>query len=577
MPAYRYQQGDRPLDGYTIEHALGRGGFGEVYFAVSDAGREVALKSVQNYEDIELRGIGHCMNLKSPHLVMIFDVKQGDDGTPWVIMEFVSGASLRDILDDSPDGLTPQQAAFFVRELAKGIDYLHDAGIVHRDLKPHNVFFEDGIVKIGDYSLSKVITLSHASGHTMTVGSVHYMAPEISMGKYDKTVDLYALGVMLYEMLTGTPPFVGESVGEVLMKHLNAELDVSHLPEPFASVIQKAMDRDPSKRFQSARQMADALGPIAADRLDESIPASLSLVGQQKSPPKTAAVPNPSTRSRIESIGPEDLADTVGAANEISDTAESQPNGSKSPRQGSQFPLSINDPTEKYATLNYLIRVTLSMFVTVILMWVAFVISVRPEQDTTVLDAIVMPMGVWPIAILLAMMLVLLVPQEKSLASAIVSRAWLSIFWLCAFAVLEVLHDVTSRYELLFACLLGMLCASLLMDWRAFCDERRTHRILILRTLVAGAISGIGGAIYGNHFGYGLDFVSLAMGSTMSAAITVQLVSMWDEPDPMLMERVRESGSAANSGSVVSKESLPGNSQSNLSPVETTTAELVAW
>ena len=155
MAAFHYQPGDRPLEGYTIGHALGRGGFGEVYFATSDAGREVALKAVQNYEDIELRGIGHCMNLKSPHLVMIFDVKQGLDGTPWVIMEFVSGASLREILDASPEGITPEQALFFVRELARGIDYLHDAGIVHRDLKPHNIFFEDGIVKIGDYSLSK--------------------------------------------------------------------------------------------------------------------------------------------------------------------------------------------------------------------------------------------------------------------------------------------------------------------------------------------------------------------------------------------------------------------------------------
>ena len=72
MPRFQHQSGDRPLDGYTIEYALGRGGFGEVYFAVSDAGRQVALKGVQNYEEIELRGIGHCMNLKSQHLVSIF-------------------------------------------------------------------------------------------------------------------------------------------------------------------------------------------------------------------------------------------------------------------------------------------------------------------------------------------------------------------------------------------------------------------------------------------------------------------------------------------------------------------------
>jgi hypothetical protein len=284
MTRFQYQNGDRPLDGYTIQHALGRGGFGEVYFALSDAGRQVALKAVQNYEEIELRGIGHCMNLKSQHLVSIFDVKHGADGTPWVIMEFVSGPSLRDILDESPAGIGIEKAGFFVRELAKGLTYLHAAGVVHRDLKPHNVFFEEGIVKIGDYSLSKAITNSHRSGHTMTVGTVHYMAPEISMGRYDKTVDIYALGVMLYEMLTGSPPYSGDSMGEVLMKHLSSQPDVSKIQEPFASIITKSMQRDPANRYQTAEQMAAALrgGDPQADSMTGFGPLSLSMVADQQ-------------------------------------------------------------------------------------------------------------------------------------------------------------------------------------------------------------------------------------------------------------------------------------------------------
>src|SRR5437660_10169752 len=91
MRGYRYKHGDRPLEGYTIERAAGRGGFGEVYFAVSDTGRQVALKVVQGYEQIELRGIGQCMNLKNPHLITIFDVRYNDQGRPFVIMEFVAG------------------------------------------------------------------------------------------------------------------------------------------------------------------------------------------------------------------------------------------------------------------------------------------------------------------------------------------------------------------------------------------------------------------------------------------------------------------------------------------------------
>lgn len=280
--SYRYQNGDRPLDGYTIQYALGRGGFGEVYFAVSDSGREVALKAVQNYEEVELRGIGHCMNLKSPHLVMIFDVKRAPDGTPWVIMEYVSGPCLRDILDEAPNGLDIDQVRFFMRELCKGLSYLHEAGVVHRDLKPHNVFFEDGIVKIGDYSLSKVITNSHRSGNTMTVGSVHYMAPEISMGRYDKTVDIYALGCMLFEMLTGKPPHVGESMGEVLMKHLSQEPDIAVLSEPFAAAVSKAMQREPSDRFSNAHEFALAIQEANTPSVTDTFhPATLSMAGQR--------------------------------------------------------------------------------------------------------------------------------------------------------------------------------------------------------------------------------------------------------------------------------------------------------
>ena len=121
MHDYRYTYGDRPLEGYTIQRAAGKGGFGEVYYAISDSGRQVAIKTVQNHEQIELRGIKQCMNLKSPHLVSIFDVKYNDKGQPFVIMEFVSGISLRDLLNEHPKGVGTQKAAFFLREIAKGL------------------------------------------------------------------------------------------------------------------------------------------------------------------------------------------------------------------------------------------------------------------------------------------------------------------------------------------------------------------------------------------------------------------------------------------------------------------------
>lgn len=280
MQAFTYKYGDQPLEGYTIQRAVGRGGFGEVYYALSDGGKEVALKVIQGFEQIELRGVGQCMNLKSPHLITVFDVKHNREGRPFVIMEYVAGPSLLELIQDAPGGMGTQKAAFFLREIAKGLTYLHERGIVHRDLKPGNIFYEDGYVKIGDYGLSKAITVSQHSAQTLTVGTVHYMAPEIGQGRYDRSIDIYALGVLLYEMLTGQVPFFGASHGEVLMKHLMDEPDLSGIDEPFKSVIRKALAKKPEDRYQSAQEMVEAV--FGAEHIQHSVshfsPESLSMV-----------------------------------------------------------------------------------------------------------------------------------------------------------------------------------------------------------------------------------------------------------------------------------------------------------
>ena len=282
MDAYQYKYGDRPLEGYTIQRAAGRGGFGEVYYAVSDSGRQVALKVVQSHEQIELRGISQCMNLKSPHLVTVFDVKYNDQKRPFVVMEYVSGPSLSDLLKESPGGLGTQKAAFFLREIAKGLSYLHECGIVHRDLKPSNIFYENGYAKIGDYGLTKAISASRHVSHTITVGTVHYMAPEIGAGKYDRSVDIYALGVLLYEMLTGQVPFLGASPGEILMKHMTAHPDLSNVEEPFARVIRKALAKDPAERYQTVQELVEDV--FGAEHVRNSVsqfaPEELSMVAE---------------------------------------------------------------------------------------------------------------------------------------------------------------------------------------------------------------------------------------------------------------------------------------------------------
>jgi len=267
--AFRFKHGDRPLDDFSVQRAVGAGGFGEVYYAVSDGGREVALKYLRQFPEVELRGVSHCINLKSPHLVSIFDVKKNADGEYFIIMEYCSGPSLRDLLIAEPNGFAPEKAAFFVREIAKGLSYLHQRGIVHRDLKPGNIFFDDGYVKIGDYGLSKFISVSRHSAQTASVGTVHYMAPEIGSGDYSRSVDIYALGVILYEMLLGRVPFEGSTMGEILMKHLTAQPAIDALPAPFGQVIRKALAKDPRDRYQTVDEMVDGL--LVVDEVRQSL------------------------------------------------------------------------------------------------------------------------------------------------------------------------------------------------------------------------------------------------------------------------------------------------------------------
>ncbi len=263
---YTFGSGSRPLDGYTIKRAIGRGGFGEVYYATSDSGKEVALKLIMRNLDVECRGVKECMNLKCPNLLQIFDLKANDSGDTFVVMEYVAGPSLANVLKQHPRGMPEADIRHWMKGLVEGVAYLHDHGIVHRDLKPANLFMEEGIVKIGDYGLAKLITPGQGTDHSESIGTCHYMAPEIGSGKYNKPIDVYAIGVILYEMLTGRVPFEGETVNEVLMKHLTTRPDLSVLNEPYRTIVARALAKDPNARPQ---RLYELLPPGDAPREPE--------------------------------------------------------------------------------------------------------------------------------------------------------------------------------------------------------------------------------------------------------------------------------------------------------------------
>ena len=494
--AFRYRHGDRPLDGYTILRGLGQGGFGEVYYARSDGGREVALKIIQQNHEIELRGVRQCMNLKSPYLVTIFDVHQDADGYPYVVMECIHGPSLRDVVHAAPSGHDLPKAVYLLREIGKGLAYLHDNGIVHRDLKPENIFYEDGFVKIGDYGLSKYISVSHQSGQTISVGSVHYMAPEIGSGNYQRGIDIYALGVIFYELLTGTVPFNGDSMGEILMKHLSCEPDVARIPAALQPIVKKSLAKLPEERYASVEDFLGAVlaleGTSAA--LDGFDPGSFASTTAVSIPSLVSAAPDLAAATE-ETRRPQDLATaakTPPGSPPPPDPAPpvpkapapdvgTQANKTEKPRAPGHS-RSSRDPyaSELFQRKDLDQRLFIS-FVTTVAMGTAVWLLGGTRSSLPIGGAALIAAGVIPILIVEGF----LVPRFRLDGGFARSAA---TFVLGALPVAGASAALGSRHPPL-----AVLAALFLVDWTGRVDPRRDERVSLSQALLAGLFGMVAG------------------------------------------------------------------------------------
>lgn len=272
-PVSRSRAASAPLiPGYEIERELGRGGMGVVYLArQTRLKRLVALKVIRGIdgaatEDLErFRGEAEAVAaLQHPNIVQIFEVGEHDGG-PFCALEFVDGGSLSARLNKKP--VPPAEAAALLETLARAVHYAHQKGIVHRDLKPANVLMaSDGTPKITDFGLAKRMDVAD-SGLTRTgavMGTPAYMAPEQAKGEtkdVGPAADIYGLGAILYELLTGRYPFVGATVMETLQQVLTADpvppsACVPGVPRDLETVCLKCLAKQPGGRYSSALSLA---------------------------------------------------------------------------------------------------------------------------------------------------------------------------------------------------------------------------------------------------------------------------------------------------------------------------------
>jgi tetratricopeptide (TPR) repeat protein len=280
---------------YEVKKFLGEGGKKKVYLThdtLLDRDVAFALIKTEKLDDAsrvrvtrEARAMGRLGD--HPNIVTIHDM--GDhEGQPYIVIPVMTGGDVEGLIEKAPEHRLPiEQALGITKAVCRGLEFAHSKGIIHRDIKPGNIWLgADGTAKIGDFGLALAVDLSRLTQPGMMVGTVTYMPPEQAMGgNVTAKADLYALGAMLYEMVTGRPPFVGDDSIAIIGQHINTPpvsptWHRADLPPALETLILQLLEKDPEKRPESATVVLQALEAIEAGKA-------------QKEPPTEAPAENP--------------------------------------------------------------------------------------------------------------------------------------------------------------------------------------------------------------------------------------------------------------------------------------------
>ena len=377
-------KGQKINERYEIVKSIGEGGMANVYLAQDTIlDRKVAVKVLRgdlSSDDKFIRRFQRealsVSNLSHPNIVEVYDVGE-EDGQHYIVMEYIEGKTLKQLLKKR-ESLTLSEVIDIMTQLTDGISHAHESYIIHRDIKPQNIMIEDdGKVKITDFGIAMALNATQLTQTNSVMGSVHYLPPEQASGK-SATIksDIYSMGILMYELLTGNVPFKGDNAVEIALKHMKDKIpsvrkqDPS-IPQSVENILLKATAKNPRNRYDSAKEMyEDLLHCMDEDHLNDK---KISFTYPENDIEGEDPIPTTPTKKKVEKIVTDETIDsTVEIVKEVSNEDIEEDNNDED---------YFEEPKRKNTLITILTVFFLMLLITGALFWL---ITTKEVKDVTV-------------------------------------------------------------------------------------------------------------------------------------------------------------------------------------------------